>query len=71
MLQFRLDPGLEFYGEVVGEYGDLLDKFFNQSIIELCDLGFLIGDGIVVLLVFAFSRRRSRAVFHRIRIVRF
>jgi hypothetical protein len=35
------DAGLEFHGEVVVEDGDLLDEFFDQSLIKLCDVGFL------------------------------
>ena len=44
------DPGLEFYGEVVGEDGDLLDELFDQSLIKLCDVSFLSGDEVLQLL---------------------
>lgn len=38
------DPGLEFHDEVVCEDGNLLNELFNQSLIKLCDTGFLPGD---------------------------
>ena len=41
------DPGLEFHGEVIGEDGDLLDEFFDQSLIKLCYVGFLFGDEVL------------------------
>ena len=44
------DPGLEFHGEVVGEDGDFLDEFFDQSLINLCDVGFLTSDEVLQLL---------------------
>ena len=44
------DVGLEFHGEVVGEDGDLLDELFDQSLIKLCDIGFLPGDEVLQLL---------------------
>ena len=44
------DAGLEVYGEVVGEDGDLLDELFNQSLIKLRDVGFLTGDEVLQLL---------------------
>lgn len=44
------DPGLEVHGEVVGEDGDFLDELFDQRIIELCDVGFLIGDEVLQFL---------------------
>ena len=44
------DAGLEFHGEVVGEDGDFLDELFDQSLIELCDVGFLTGDEVLQLL---------------------
>ena len=42
--------GLEFYSEVVGKDGDLLDELFDQSLIKLCDVGFLLGDEVLQLL---------------------
>ena len=39
-----LDTGLEFQDEVVCEDGNLLNELFNQSLIKLCDTGFLPGD---------------------------
>lgn len=44
------DAGLEFHGEVVGEDGDLLDELFDQSLVKLCDVGFLTGDEVLQLL---------------------
>jgi hypothetical protein len=44
------DAGLEFHGEVVGEDGDLLDELFDQSLIKLCDVGFLTGDEVLQFL---------------------
>ena len=44
------DPGLEFHGEVVCKDGDLLDELFDQSLIKLCDVGFLLGDEVLQLL---------------------
>ena len=38
------DAGLEFHGEVIGKDGDLLDELFDQSLIKLCDVSFLLGD---------------------------
>jgi hypothetical protein len=35
---------------VVGEDGNLLDELFDQSLIELCDVGFLLGDEVLQLL---------------------
>ena len=43
------DAGLEFHGEVVGKDGDLLDELFDQSLIKLCDVGFLPGDEVLQL----------------------
>lgn len=42
--------GFQFHGEVVGEDGDLLDELFDQSLIEFCDIGFLLGDEALQLL---------------------
>lgn len=47
---FDCDSGLEFHGEVLGEDGDLLDELFDQSLIKLCDVGFLPGDEVLQLL---------------------
>lgn len=47
---FNCDPGLEFHGEVVGEDGDFLDELFDQSLIKLCDVGFLTGDEVLQFL---------------------
>lgn len=44
------DAGFEFHGEVVGKDGDLLDELFDQSLIKLCDVGFLPGDEVLQLL---------------------
>ena len=44
------DAGLAFHGEVVGEDGDLLDELFDQSLVKLCDVGFLTGDEVLQLL---------------------
>ncbi len=51
-LTFNVDcnAGLKFYGEVVGENGDLLDELIDQCFIELCDVGFLPGDEVLQLL---------------------
>lgn len=46
---FDCDSGLEFHGEVLGEDGDLLDELFDQSLIKLCDVGFLPGDEVLQL----------------------
>jgi len=35
---------------VVGKDGDPLDELFNQSLIKLCDVGFLTGDEVLQLL---------------------
>lgn len=35
---------------MVGEDGDFLDELFDQSLIELCDVGFLTGDEVLQLL---------------------
>ena len=43
------DAGLEFHGEVVVEDGNLLDKLFDQSLIKLCNVGFLSGDEVLQL----------------------
>lgn len=48
-LNINCDAGLEFHGEVVGEDGDLLDELFDQSLIKLCDVGFLTGDEVLQL----------------------
>ncbi|MEY8267982.1 hypothetical protein AALA79_16625 [Lachnospiraceae bacterium 64-25] len=42
-LTFNIDvyAGLEFHGEVVGKDCDLLYELFDQSLIKLCDIGFL------------------------------
>lgn len=40
---FNCETGLEFHGEVVGKDRNLLDELFDQSLIELCDVGFLPG----------------------------
>jgi hypothetical protein len=47
---FDCDSGLEFHGEVLGEDGDLLDELFDQSLIKLRDVGFLLGDEVLQLL---------------------
>ena len=44
------DAGFEFHGEVVGKDGNLLNEFFDQSLIKLCDIGFLPGDEVLQLL---------------------
>lgn len=51
-LRFNVDceAGLEFHGEVVGKDGDFLDEFFDQSFVELRDVGFLLGDEVLQLL---------------------
>ena len=36
---------------MVGKDGDLLDELFDQSLIKLCDVGFLPGDEVMQLLV--------------------
>ena len=41
--------GLEFHGEVVGKDCDLLYELFDQSLIKLCDIGFLPGDKVLQL----------------------
>ena len=35
---------------MVGKDGDLLDELFDQSLIEFCDIGFLLGDEALQLL---------------------
>lgn len=35
---------------MVGKDGDLLDELFHQSLIELCNVGFLPGDEVLQLL---------------------
>lgn len=52
VLFFDIDckPGFEFHGEVVVEDGNLLDEFFDQSLIKLCYVGFLLGDEVLQLL---------------------
>lgn len=35
---------------MVGKDGDLLDELFDESLIELCDFGFLLGDEVLQLL---------------------
>ena len=35
---------------MVGKDGDLLDELFDQSLIEICDVGFLLGDEILQFL---------------------
>ena len=35
---------------MVGEDGDLLDELFDQSLIKLCDVGFLTGDEVLQFL---------------------
>lgn len=42
--------GFEFHGEVVGKDCDLLDEFFDQSLIKFCDINFLTGDEVMKLL---------------------
>ncbi len=43
-----LDTGLEFQDEVVCEDGNLLNEFFDQSLITpSCDIGFLPGDEVL------------------------
>ena len=51
-LYFDIDCNarLEFHSEVVGEDDNLLDKLFDQSLIKLCDIGFLTGDEVLQLL---------------------
>ncbi len=39
--------GLEFHDEVVCEDGNLLNELFDQSLIELCDIGFLPGNEVL------------------------
>ena len=34
---------------MVGKDGDLLDELFDQSLIKLCDVGFLLGDEVLQL----------------------
>jgi len=50
-LTFNIDvyAGLEFHGEVVGKGCDLLYELFDQSLIKLCDIGFLTGDEVLQL----------------------
>lgn len=43
------DPRLEFHCEVVGKDGDFLDELFDQSLIELSDVGFLTGNEVLQL----------------------
>ena len=47
---FDCEAGLEFHGEVVGKDRDFLDELFDQSLIELRDVGFLLGDEVLQLL---------------------
>ena len=35
---------------MVGKDGDLLDELFDQSLIKLCDVGFLTGDKVLQFL---------------------
>lgn len=51
-LTFNVDAysGLEFHGEVVGKDRDFLDELVNQSLIELCNVGFLPDDEVLQLL---------------------
>ncbi len=44
------DTGLEFHGEVVGKNGNLLNELFDQSLIKLCNIGFLPGDEVLQFL---------------------
>jgi len=44
------DAGLKFHGEVILEYGDLLDELFDQSLIKLYDGSFLPGDEVLKFL---------------------
>ena len=48
-LYIDCNAGLKFHGEVILEYGDLLDELFDQSLIELCDVCFLTGDEVLQL----------------------
>ena len=52
VLFFDIDckPGFEFHSEVVVEDGNLLDEFFDQSLIKLCDVCFLLGDKVLQFL---------------------
>lgn len=47
---FDCEAGLEFHCEVVGKDRDFLDELFDQSLIELRDIGFLLGDEVLQLL---------------------
>lgn len=47
---FNCEAGLEFHCEVVGKDGDLLDELLYQSLVELCDVCFLLGDKVLQLL---------------------
>ena len=47
---FDSETGLEFYGEVVGIGCNALDELFDQSLIKLCDVCFLLGDEVLQLL---------------------
>ena len=66
---------------MVGENGDFLDELFDQSLIKLCDVGFLTGDEVVqfvdtldlfvtlLVLVYSFERGCQVLLYNKTRLV--
>ena len=60
------DTRFEFHGEVVGKDGNLLDELFDQSLIKLCDVGFLSGDEVLQFFKPCLNavRRQRVSIYH-------